>query len=214
MKGVYHELTKLDDIGFKTWNSSVRELASRYNLSLDYDQHIEIFKRECQEKLECRFVAKWLYDINDEVHNPIVRTYKLFKTTYDFESYLDLVENPKYRIAISRLKTCLQMLEIERERHTRPITPLHKRLCPSCNEIEDERHFVFDCPIYRDEGIKLYEKIHTVNPSYVEMMPNHKYIYSFTSNHRQIFNWFGKFICVCFEKRSKSDQSQIWRHVN
>ena len=185
MKGVYHELTKLDDIGFKTWNSSVRELASRYNLSLDYDQHIEIFKRECQEKLECRFGAKWLYDINDEAHNPIVRTYTLFK-----------------------------MLEIERERHTRPITPLHKRLCPSCNEIEDERHFVFDCPIYRDEGKKLYEKIHTVNPSYVEMMPNHKYIYSFTSNHRQIFNWFGKFICVCFEKRSKSDQSQISRHVN
>ena len=108
VKRVLDELTKLDDIGFKTWVSSVRELASRYNISLDNEQPIEIFKRECQEKLECHFVAKWLYDINDEAHNPITRTYKLFKTTYELELYLDLVKNPKYiyiyRTAISRLR--------------------------------------------------------------------------------------------------------------
>ena len=48
VKRVSDELTKLDDIGFKTWIYSVRELASRYNISLDNKQPIEIFKRECQ----------------------------------------------------------------------------------------------------------------------------------------------------------------------
>ena len=121
VKRVFDELTKLDDIGFKTWISSVRELASRYNISLDNEQPIEIFKRECQEKLECHFVAKWLHDINDEAHNSITRTYKLFKTTYELVPYLDLAKNPKYRTAISRLRTSSHMLEIERGRHTRPI---------------------------------------------------------------------------------------------
>ena len=101
------------------------------------------------------------------------------------------------------------MLEIERGRHTRARTSLHRRLCPSCNEIEDEKHFVLDCPIYRDEGVKLYDKIHTVNPTFVELVPDNKFIFLYTSNHRQIINWFGKFIHVCFEKRSKLDRGQI-----
>ena len=67
----------------------------RYNIPLDNEQPIEIFKRECQEKLECHFVAKRLYDINDAAHNPITKTYKLFKTAYELEPYLDLVKNPK-----------------------------------------------------------------------------------------------------------------------
>ena len=73
VKRVFDELTKMDDIGFKTWISSVRELESRYNLSLDYEQSIEIFKGACQEKLECHVVTKLLYDINDEAHNPIIK---------------------------------------------------------------------------------------------------------------------------------------------
>ena len=91
---------------------------------------------------------------------------------------------------------------------------MYVRLCPSCNEIEDEKHFVLDCPIYRDERVKLYDKIHTVNPTFVEMVPDSKFIFLFTSNHRQIINWFGKFIYVCFEKRSKFDRGQISRKVN
>ena len=183
----------------------MRELASRYNISLDNEQPIEIFKRECQEKLECHFVAKWLYDINDEAHDPIIRKYKLFKTTYELHPYLDLVKNPKYITAISRIRT---------SSHMRPITPLHRRLCPSCNEIEDEKHFVLDFPIYRDERVKLYDKIHTVTPTFVNMVPDSKFIFLFTSNHKQIINWFVRFIYVCFEKRSKLDRGQISKKVN
>ena len=69
------------------------------------------------------------------------------------------------------------MLEVERGRHTRPITPLHKRLCPSCNEIEYEKHFVLDCPIYKAERNELYDKIHTAKPSFVEMMPDNKFVF-------------------------------------
>ena len=43
VKRVFDELTKLDDIGFKTWISSVRELASQYNI---YQVHIETNARK------------------------------------------------------------------------------------------------------------------------------------------------------------------------
>ena len=124
------------------------------------------------------------------------------------------MKNLRYRTDFSRLRTSSHMLEIEPGRHTRPITPLHRKLCPSCIEIEIKRHFVLDCPIQRGERVTLYDKIHTVNPSFVEMVPDSNFIFLFTWNHRQIINWFGKFIYVCFEKESKSDRGQISRKVN
>ena len=43
-------------------------------------------------------------------------------------------------------------LQIEKGRHTKPITPSHLRFCIVCNtqSVEDEHHFICICPAYQD----------------------------------------------------------------
>ena len=64
--------------------------------------------------MEQKFIAEWQNDVKNESKYPILRTYRKFKTRYELEPYLYLVKNPKYRIAISKLRSSSHMLEIER----------------------------------------------------------------------------------------------------
>ena len=45
VKKVFDELKKMDDMGFKTWITSVRELASRYDISLNSKLEFDAFKK-------------------------------------------------------------------------------------------------------------------------------------------------------------------------
>ena len=80
VKRVFYELTNLDDMGFKTWVTSVRELASRYNMSLDSELNVNVFKQKCQQVLNQKFISDWQFEINDESKHPILKTYKIFKS--------------------------------------------------------------------------------------------------------------------------------------
>ena len=90
---------------------------------------------------------------------PFLRTYRLFKEGREMEPYLYRVKESKYRIAISRLRASSHVLEIERGRYTRPKTPITERLCPFCNVVEDEQHFLLICKIYDQERNRMFSKI-------------------------------------------------------
>ena len=97
--------------------------------------------------------------LNDSNHHPILRTYKLYKDEFKCEDYLDLVQNPKYRTALSKFRTSSHTPAIERGRHTNPVTPLEKRTCRTCNELEDEIHVLVDWRMFLDERHVLFTKI-------------------------------------------------------
>ena len=72
-----------------------------------------------------------------------MRTYKLFKTDLKFETYLDVVNDNRYRHALINLRTSCHSLEIERGRHNK--TAVKERLCKYCMRIDDEKHFILNC---------------------------------------------------------------------
>ena len=164
VKKVFMELNVLDTLGFSTWISSVRDLALRYNLDMNEEQSTELFKIECTKIVEKQYVSKWQTEIMDHEKHPILRTYVLYKTVYEMEPYLYLVKNPKYRIAISKIRTSSHNLENERGRYTRPITPIEKRICHLCKVVEDEFLFMLQCYIYTVERDDLFKKIQPVDP--------------------------------------------------
>ena len=45
VRRVFYELTNWDDMGFKTWETSVREPVSRYNMSLDSELNVNVYKK-------------------------------------------------------------------------------------------------------------------------------------------------------------------------
>jgi hypothetical protein len=65
--------------------------------------------------------------------------------------------------------TCFRIsahkLEIETGRYTTTKTPLENRLCKQCNlsEIEDEEHFLINCPKYSLHLKELFRKLNNSN---------------------------------------------------
>ena len=161
-----------------------------------------MFKLECEKSIERKFISEWENDINDQNKYPSLRTYRIFKTKLEMEPYLYLVKNPKYRMAISKFRSSSHILEIERGRHTRPITPLENRLCPSCKVVETEIHFMLECTMYQCYRRELFNKVLSVEPYLNDLLPVNKFTYLMTSSNEQVLKWVGKFIYLAFNKRA------------
>ena len=99
------------------------------------------------------------------------------------------------------------MLEIERGRHTRPITPVENRICPKCNVIENEIHFVLECTINQNERLELFDKIRSIDSCNIDLPPENKFVYLMNSENVRIMKWFAKFVYSSFDKRSKFHNS-------
>ena len=66
--------------------------------------------------------------------------------------YLDFVTVQKFRYTFTRLRVASHRLEIEAGRWHKPNrTPVEENKCLFCrNSLEDEFHFVIECPLYQD----------------------------------------------------------------
>ena len=99
----------------------------------------------------------WLSSLSNM---PKACTYRLFKSDISFEKYLSVVKNHKHRIALSRLRLSSHCLQIEKGRHFNPPIPRSERKCPFCLDVvENESHFILNCPIYDLERLSLLQSI-------------------------------------------------------
>ena len=123
----------LSDLGFNyLWGANnVTNLHIKMVIQRIYDQYLQHWYHEihCSSKLE---------------------TYASIKTIFEFEKYLDCIQNNKCRIALTRLRCSAHKLLIEEGRHRN--LERSDRLCTKCNMrvVETEYHFVLTCPFYRD----------------------------------------------------------------
>ena len=110
-----------------------------------------------RNKLKEYYISFWENSLKSE--NGKLRKYKLFKTTFGMETYLDMINDKSIRKHLSSFRISAHRLHIERGRYTRPRTSVEDRLCSVCKEIEDEFHFMFECEKYRVYRNNLFEVI-------------------------------------------------------
>ena len=82
-----------------------------------------------------------------------LKTLSLLKHEVGREPYLTEITNPRHRQDMTKLRLSSHRLEIERGRYTK--TPPEERICTYCkfkdiNVVEDEAHFLLDCPMSRE----------------------------------------------------------------
>ena len=77
-----------------------------------------------------------------------LRFYKLFKTSFGREPYLDHIKDYKLRKIITKFRCSDHILEVEAGRHKN--LKVEERICKICNmdDIESEAHFLQQCPAY------------------------------------------------------------------
>lgn len=79
-----------------------------------------------------------------------MKTYSILKDNFSPEGYLTSVQNISDRTTLKRLRLSNHYLMIEKGRHQN-IIRVTDRTCPFCpNKVENEFHFLLECPTYKN----------------------------------------------------------------
>ena len=120
-------------------------------------------------RLQRRHASTWKKKLLDDnkcksVNGKKLRTYRQFKLNYGLEEYLYQISNPLVRKELTKFRTSTHKLMIEVGRHCN--INLENRLCKMCHHkvIEDEKHFLLQCPYYHKNRIVLMNKIKVISP--------------------------------------------------
>ena len=132
-----------------------------------------------------------------------LRTYTLFKTTFELEPYLYLTKIIKHQMVLTRLRISCHYLEIERGRYHKPAsTPAHLRLCKDYESVEDELHFVCVCPKYDSLREHLVSIVCNNNRNFVFLSVNDKFLYLIQALDPLVLTGLAKFVCMSFKLHS------------
>ena len=102
-----------------------------------------------KKKVTADFTAHWKRRIGDQELEKKLGLYSTFKQEFRIDKYLDM-PSFRNRQIISKFLCSNHKLRIETERHNNPIPPREERICKLCdmNKVEDETHFILECPRY------------------------------------------------------------------
>lgn len=128
--------------------------------------------------------------------------YSTIKSDYKLEPYLCLIKGYKYRQAFARFRASSHTLEIERGRYTRPVTDVQNRICQNCRVIENEIHFLLDCPLYATRRERMISNVASVEPDIHTLTRDETFTLLLTSENPMIVTWVGKFLHHAFIQRN------------
>ena len=88
-----------------------------------------------------------------------LRTYAKLKKSFKIENYV--LQFPLHiRRNFTKLRISAHSLAIETGRFNKPQKkPIEKRTCFHCKQVEDEFHFIFNCPLYNEERTAFATKL-------------------------------------------------------
>ena len=91
-------------------------------------------------------------------------------------------------------------LEIEIGRHKKPKLRIEQRLCSHCNmgEIEDEFHFLLNCPKYLPIRNVLLRKVSSLYDSFDSLTSVEKFTFMLNSKDPFVNNWLAKVLKYMF----------------
>ena len=92
--------------------------------------------------------------------------YKIFKSSFLYESYLDFVPR-NLRFFLTKLRLSVLPLRIQTGRYARNNEPREQRYCLCCQhlDIEDEFHFVCICSSFSEIRRKYIKRTYFMRPS-------------------------------------------------
>ena len=130
-------------------------------------------------------VRQWYIDIsringvNGRGRNKL-RTYKMFKSVYEVETYCKMHMPYPHRSALSRFRCGVAPLRLETGRYEN--IPENDRVCLFCKGgIENEKHVLLECPMYESDRAVLINKANNLCDNYNTMSETDKLVFLFTN---------------------------------
>ncbi len=180
-----------------TVSSILDNLGIDININMNDSQKVKLLLKEATDAVYCFYQDHYFNVLHDENQTKKLRTYRLFKDTYSYEPYLDILHNPVLRKNYTRFRISAHRLEIEvgRWKHVN----LENRVCTSCiNSVENETHFMFVCPKYVNERQELYRSTNNCNLFSSTSCNNEKLVTLMSSSVPEIVKATAKYISISF----------------
>lgn len=93
----------------------------------------------------------------------------------------------------------MHTLEIEQGRYKNK--PRDKRLCRSCNQIENKNHFLLKCSLFQhDRSILLKKIVNETVQNFINLNDDQKFIYLMTCEDKEIVMNVEKYVCNSFRE--------------
>lgn len=162
---------ELNNMQQKTWCAEVKQLLSLLGLSQCFDELSCIDLEQVLSQLNNKHKENWMSEIENK---PKLRTYRIFKYSFEVEPYIYCKVSPSIRSTFAKLRCGILPLEIETGRWKNK--PTNERICKLCNqnEIEDECHFLFSCPFYENIRNNMYSELENYCPGFKNLDTNAK----------------------------------------
>ena len=121
--------------------------------------------------------------------SPRARFYRVVISDLSFDEQLDKIHNKSHRNA---------WLRVETGRWERPVIPYESRICTMCHKLDDEFHFLLECPRYHDIRRQYLPTYFRVRPSMF------KCIELLNTNNDKTVRSLAKYVFEAFRVRSLS----------
>ena len=202
----------LDTKNINCWYSSMKYILQAldvHNLNINLNKLIKLVKCKLCDSFKKFWVAKrssTLLQGNSKLEN-----YFNLKVNFVKESYLS-IKDFHIRRALCKMRISAHDLRIEKDRYSKKYIERSQRLCRFClshssNYIEDETHFIVNCPLYNEQRILLFNKVNSFCANFKDLSKESKYLWLLTNEHLPTLICLGNYIVKCLEIRSSWKQN-------
>ena len=148
------------------WAATVKYLLSLLGMDDQFRNplltNIHKYSKVCMVRIKAFFISQWRSQVNNGLPRLLggnkLRFYKQFKTSFQMEPYLNLIDNFHLRKCISKFRCSDHVLELETGRHKQ--IKLEERLCKMCKvAVETEEHFLRFCPKYNHLRLQYFGNV-------------------------------------------------------
>ena len=148
----YIMLKNLDEKGKVCWATYVKETLFKLGFGIVWvEQSVgneKQFLSEVKQRMIDIFMQEWH---NSIMTKDIFRNYRLFKNTFGKETYLDDINDKRFRNSLAKLR--LGVLPIGSPAFRRIFANCQVK-CIMCVNLDDENHVIFKCPLYEQLRVK------------------------------------------------------------
>ena len=142
----YDMLVSLDERGKQCWVSAIRDMLCRAGFGVVWLQqgvgNVKSFIAVFKQRQIDMYIQEW----NETVENrERYANYRSFKTIFCQEMFVNVLTHHQFRGVYAMLRAGMLPINANLARYK---NEPNRQNCPLCNAVEDEKHFLFVCPLY------------------------------------------------------------------
>ena len=156
------------------WGSEIKSIMENINMTDHFYNKTTVDLKLAENTLNQKTSLTWKSELQIK---PKLRTYIKFKENFETESYVKFCINRLQRSLLAQLRSGTLPLNIETGRFRN--IDVENRKCTLCNHntVENEVHFVCECPVYDDHRSIMYNEILNKHPDFVIYFNQDKFNY-------------------------------------